>query len=89
MISYTLFVLAFLSMCVHGLQINIHSTKSSSMVRDTVQEHFELIVDDILGQHNEDLLSRLSTIIKDPHDMYATLKPQADLILDFNIQGKL
>lgn len=89
----TITALVSMVMAVSGLQINIQSIKTAATttVRDTVQEHVELIVDDVFSEHNEDLLSRLSMIIKNPHDMYNTLKPQADLITSDmnNIQGNI
>jgi hypothetical protein len=91
MISYTLFIFTFLLLTVQGLQINFSAIKpvdtNLMTIKDTAQAHYESIIDDVLSQHNEGLLTELSIVIKDPHDMYSILKPQADLLAD-SIQGK-
>jgi hypothetical protein len=92
MISYILFSCTFLLLVVQGLQINFNSIKpvdtNLMTIKDTAQAHYESIIDDILSQHNEGLLTELSIVIKSPHDMYSILKPQADLLVDSTIQGK-
>ncbi|KAI8982483.1 hypothetical protein BDF20DRAFT_912637 [Mycotypha africana] len=51
------------------------------LLKDTALAHYESIVDDVLSEHNENLLTQLSTIIKDPHEIVSTLKPEAKHIL--------
>jgi hypothetical protein len=73
---------------VQGLQINFSSTKSDLLIKDTAQAHYESIIDDILSQHNEGLLTELSIVIKTPHDMQTALRPQSELLMgSSNIQG--
>lgn len=57
-------------------------TYASLYLRDTAQSHYESIVDDVLGQHNEDILSKLSLAIQDPHHLYQLLKPEAEFLID-------
>jgi hypothetical protein len=61
---------------------NIVSSGDSGLllIKDTAQAHYESIIDDILSQHNEGLLTELSIVIKDPKQMYAVMKPQAELL---------
>lgn len=76
-------------MAVQGLQINFSSVKSDMLIKDTAQAHYESIIDDILSQHNEGLLTELSIVIKTPHDMQTALRPQSELLMgSSNIQGK-
>lgn len=58
------------------------------LIKDTAQAHYESIIDDILSQHNEGLLTELSIVIKTPHDMQTALRPQSELLMgSSNIQG--
>ncbi|CAO3656059.1 unnamed protein product [Mucor hiemalis] len=84
----TLFAL-FLVVSVQGLQINFNSYSeinryeemaSAMMVKDTAQGHYESIIDDILSQHNEGLLTEMSIVIKDTQQMYEVMRPQAEVL---------
>lgn len=58
------------------------------LIKDTAQAHYESIIDDILSQHNEGLLTELSIVIKTPHDMQNALRPQSELLMgSSSIQG--
>lgn len=85
----TLFVFVFLLLLIatiQAAQVNFNSYPSQIssdnylMIKDTAQAHYESVIDDILSQHNEALLTELSFIIKDPQQMYSIMKPQADLL---------
>lgn len=96
MLSSITILLLLLITVVQGLQINFNSHSpqgsnilryeqdiemtSTMLVKDTAQAHYESIIDDILSQHNEGLLSELSIVIKDPQQMYSVMKPQADIL---------
>ncbi|CAO3606848.1 unnamed protein product [Mucor fragilis] len=87
LLSYILFFTCTLLIAVQGLQINFSSTKSDLLIKDTAQAHYESIIDDILSQHNEGLLTELSIVIKTPHDMQTALRPQSELLMgSSNIQ---
>lgn len=87
-LSYILFFTCTLLIAVQGLQINFNSIKSDMLIKDTAQAHYESIIDDILSQHNEGLLTELSIVIKTPHDMQNALRPQSELLMgSSNIQG--
>lgn len=81
---------------IQAVQINFNSHPSRVsgdtylMIKDTAQAHYESIIDDILSQHNEGILTELSFIIKEPQQMYAIMKPQADLLYGTGtpIEGK-
>ncbi|KAG2209150.1 hypothetical protein INT47_005442 [Mucor saturninus] len=78
-------VILCLMATIQAMQINFNSHPSQSggtysMIKDTAQAHYESIIDDILSQHNEGILTELSFIIKEPQQMYAIMKPQADLL---------
>lgn len=94
MISSIIFISTFLLLVVQGFQLNFNSIKpvdtNLMTIKDTAQAHYESVIDDILSQHNEGLLTELSIVVKSPHDMYSILKPQADLLVgsDSSIQGK-
>ncbi|KAI9247896.1 hypothetical protein EDC94DRAFT_589608 [Helicostylum pulchrum] len=83
---FTLLIL--LLVFLFGVQAAQISFKSSSyqqdegLIVDTAQAHYESIIDDILSQHNEGILTELSFVIKDPQQMYAVMKPQVDLLYD-------
>ncbi|KAI8071137.1 uncharacterized protein B0P05DRAFT_549743 [Gilbertella persicaria] len=71
-----------LFLCIaQALQINFSSQERNMSNRDSAQSHYESVLDDILSQHNEGLLTELSMAIKDPHTMYAVLRPQADVLV--------
>lgn len=94
----TLSILLFflLAATIQAVQINFssHPSRVSNdnywMIKDTAQAHYESIIDDILSQHNEGILTELSHIIKDPQQMYSIMKPQADLLYGTGhaIEGK-
>ncbi|KAI9476579.1 MAG: hypothetical protein EXX96DRAFT_577643 [Benjaminiella poitrasii] len=83
--SFTIiFVCSFLLFAVQGLQINFKSTLSNSKItvtKDTAEAYYETIIDDVLSQHNEGLLTELSAAIKTPHELSQTMRPQAELLL--------
>lgn len=96
----TLFALLMV-VSVQGLQINFNSYSelnqyeemaSAMMVRDTAQAHYESIIDDILSQHNEGLLTEMSIVIKDTQQMYGVMRPQAEVLYGLEhaseLQGK-
>ncbi|KAI8636425.1 hypothetical protein BD408DRAFT_426125 [Parasitella parasitica] len=80
-LSYILLFTCTFLMAVQGLQISFNSVQSDMLIRDTAQAHYESIIDDILSQHNEGLLTELSIVIKNPHDMQAALRPQSELLM--------
>ncbi|KAI7901342.1 uncharacterized protein BX663DRAFT_514166 [Cokeromyces recurvatus] len=87
------FIIYFVcSFAVQGLPIHFRPILSSSKVvitRDTAQAHYESIIDNVLSQHNEGLLTELSIVIKDPFDTIHALRPQAEHLIRSPIEGKL
>lgn len=87
---------SFTSYSPHVANIASSSDNGLLLIKDTAQAHYESIIDDILSQHNEGLLTELSIVIKDPKQMHAIMKPQADLLFGVipsedssAIQGKM
>ncbi|KAI8978047.1 hypothetical protein BDB01DRAFT_800594 [Pilobolus umbonatus] len=83
---YTLFLCLF---SIQGLQIPFNAHKDMMktegnvmLIKDNVQAHYETIVDGVLSQHNEYLLSELSRMIRDPHQVLFHLRHEAELLLD-------
>ncbi|KAI8874738.1 hypothetical protein K501DRAFT_289660 [Backusella circina FSU 941] len=50
------------------------------VIRDTAQFHYETIVDEVISVHNEDLLSELTVMIRDPHHLTSVLRPQTEYL---------
>ncbi|KAI8366133.1 hypothetical protein BD560DRAFT_401206 [Blakeslea trispora] len=82
MISLVFAALFFLT-TLQALQVNFASSTHSKdlLNRDSAQSHYQSVLDDVLSQHNEGLLSDLSMIIKDTDTMYAVLRPQANYLI--------
>lgn len=99
--NFTLFTLVSILFCLTIVQaapsqIYFNSQpqeENLSPLRDTAQAHYESIVDDILSQHNEGILTELSFVIKDPQEMYSIMKPQVEVLFEQDysnvIQGKI
>ncbi|OBZ89518.1 hypothetical protein A0J61_02419 [Choanephora cucurbitarum] len=82
MISFVFICLFFIT-TLQALQVNFASSSSKDLLnRDSALSHYQSVLDDILSQHNEGLLTDLSMIIKDTDTMYAVLRPQASYLLE-------
>jgi hypothetical protein len=81
----------------NAVQINIGTLSKASfftdkvdgmVIRDTAQFHYENIVDEVMSVHNEDLLSELTIVIRDPHRLTNALRPQTKYLGLNSVSGK-
>ncbi|KAI9360654.1 hypothetical protein BD770DRAFT_441966 [Pilaira anomala] len=89
--NFTLFTLVSILFCLTIVQaapsqiyFNSQPQEEENLpsLRDTAQAHYESIVDNILSQHNEGILTELSFVIKDPQEMYSIMKPQVEVLFE-------